>query len=140
MTPRHSRFDANHGGRREKSARPMLSLRLPQRVPHRSNLDWPFCKYLAQQVVRQFGLALLRVPGPTGRQTISTMVTCVGTRNWATRKLSEISASCWCFNHGQFWPQDTPNPQKGHNRSTQTKEQIRLICNTITVGPKLSLF
>jgi hypothetical protein len=75
-----------------------------------------------------------RLPG-----NISTVTTCVGTRNWSTRKLSEISASCWCFN-GQFWPQDTPNPQKGHNRSTQTKERFRLICNTITVGPKLSLF
>ena len=66
MTPRHSRFDANHGGRREKSARPTLSLRPPQRVPHRGNLDQHFCKYLAQQVVRQYlrwWLASERVTG-----------------------------------------------------------------------------
>jgi len=88
----------------------------------------------------EFGPALLQVPGPTGRQAISPMVTCVGTRNWSTPELSEISASCWCFN-GQFWPQDTPNPQKGHNRSIQMKKRIRLILiyDTTTVAPKLSL-
>ena len=69
---------------------------------------------------------------------ISTVTTCVRTRNWSPPELSKISASCWCFN-GQFWPQDTPNPQKGHNRSIQTKESIRLIYDTTTVAPKLSL-
>jgi hypothetical protein len=83
----------------------------------------------------EFGPALLQVPGPTGRQAISTMATCVGTCKWSPPELSKILASCWCFD-GQFWPQDTPNPKKGHNRSI---EHIRLIYDTTTVTPKLSL-
>ena len=30
----------------------------------------------------EFGQALLQVPGPTGRQAISPMATCVGMRKW----------------------------------------------------------
>jgi hypothetical protein len=86
----------------------------------------------------KFGPALLQVPCPTGRQAISTMATCVGRRKWSTPELSKISAGCLCFDD-QFWPQDTPNPQKGHNRSIQTKDRISLIYDTTTVAQKLSL-
>jgi hypothetical protein len=76
----------------------------------------------------EFGPALLQVPDPTGHQA----------SKWSIPELSEILASCWCFND-QFWPQDTPNPQNGHNRSIQTKDRIRLIYDTTIVARKLSL-
>ena len=57
----------------------------------------------------KFGPALLQVPGPKGRQAISTMATCVGRRKWSPPELSKILESCWCFDD-QFWPQDNPQP------------------------------
>jgi hypothetical protein len=110
MTPRHSRFDANHGGRREKSARPTLSLPPPQRVPHWSNLDRPFCKYLAQQVVRQYlrwWLASERVSGqprnfPKFRQVVGVSMANFGHKTPPTPRkgiidrLRRKSASDWC--------------------------------------------
>ena len=86
-----------------------LALRPPQRVPHWSNLDRPFCKYLAQQVVRQYlrwWLASERVSGqprnfPKFRQVVGVSMANFGHKTPPTPRkgiidrLRRKSASDW---------------------------------------------